>query len=339
MRSISKRFGPAIVLALVALPVLAHHSRAIFDRERVVTVEGIVTKYEWANPHVTVFVETETDAGDAVVWAFESGATTYMRGRGWTSDMLAPGDHVIVDGHPLRVAGATTADTISIRKADVVVIDNGVAPAARERGSSAASGTDTLSGIWYVPQNPANRKFAAYPTSPWSLTPKGTAALEAYDDRTMNPQNECGARTAPWLMTWGIYSIEATDSAISIRTEYDTVERTVHMDVASHAGAEISNHGHSIGHWEGEALVVDTVHFADNRTGNARGVPSGAQKHLVERFELNTDGTGLTYHFELEDPEYLSAPATGDLQAAYRPDLGFEPIACDLDVAGRFLEE
>ena len=339
MTSIPRHFGPAIALFLLALPVLAHHSRSIFDRERVITVEGVVTKYEWTNPHVTVFVEAETDAGDTVVWEFESGATTYMRGRGWTSDMLTPGDHVVVDAHPLRAAGATTADTISIRKADVMVVDNGVTPAALARSESDAVATDSLAGVWYVPQNPANRKFASYPTSPWSLTTEGAEALAAYDDRTMNPQNQCGARTAPWLMTWGIYSIEVSDSSISIRTEYDTVERTVHMDVSSHDGAELSNHGHSIGHWDGETLVVDTTHFANNRTGNARGIPSGPEKHLVERFDLNPDGTGLTYRFNLEDPEYLSAAAAGELQATYRPDLGFEPIKCDLGVAGRFLED
>ena len=73
--------------------------------------------------------------------------------------------------------------------------------------------------------------------------------------------------------------------------------------------------------------------------GNARGVSSGSQKHLVERFELNPDGTGLTYRFELEDPEYLSALVTGELQSAYRPDLGFEPIDCNLEIARRFLED
>ncbi len=140
-------------------------------------------------------------------------------------------------------------------------------------------------------------------------------------------------------MTWGVFSIEVSDSSISIRTEYDTVERTVHMDAGSHDGVEVTHHGHSIGRWEGEVLVVDTTHFADNRTGNARGVPSSSQKHLVERFELNADGTSLTYSFELEDPEYLATSITGELQSAYRPDLGFEQIECDLEVAGRFLED
>lgn len=333
MRSILERSGLAIWLCVITLPAVGHHSRSIFDAGRVVTIEGTVTEYEWANPHVTVSVETEADSGDAVVWAFEGGATTFMRGWGWSSDMLAAGDHVIVEGHPLRTPGATTADVISIRTADITLSENGVAAAALP----APLGADDLSGIWYVPQNLTYRQFTSASSLP--LTPKGAAALETYDDRTMNPQNECRDRTAPWLMAWGIHKIEVSDRLISIRTEYDTVERTVHMDVASHEGAAISTHGHSIGHWEGEVLVVDTTHFADHRTGNARGVPSGSQKHLVESFELNPDGTGLIYRFELEDPEYLSAPVTGELQSAYRPDLGFEPIECDLEIAHRFLEE
>lgn len=339
MRSALERFGLSSALFLITLPVVAHHSRAIFDRERVVTIEGVVTQFEWANPHVTVFVETKTDSGDTVVWAFEGGATTYQRGRGWSSNMLATGDHVIAEGNPLKTIGATTADVVSIRKAGVTVIDNGVATSALEGGGPAPFETDGLSGIWYIPQNPSHTQFSTPSSYSWSLTSKGTGALAAYDDRTMNPQNECGVRTAPWLMTWGVYSIEVSDRLISIRTEFDTVERTVYMDVTSHDGAAITNQGHSIGRWEDKVLIVETTHFADHRIGNARGVSSGSQKYLVERFELNPDGTGLTYRFELEDPEYLSAPVTGELQSAYRPDLGFEPIECDLEIARRFLED
>lgn len=337
MQSILTRSGLAIVLSVITLPVVAHHSRAIFDRERVVTIEGVVTKYEWTNPHVAVFVETETDSGESVVWAFEGGATTYMRGRGWSGDMVAPGDRVIISGNPIRTPGERTADLRSIQKAGVSVIEDGVATVALRGEESAPRGADSMTGIWYAPQNPVNRQFA-YPSSPWPLTARGAEGLETYDDRTMNPQNECGARTAPWLMTWGVFNIEVNDRSVSIRTEYDTVERTVHMDVESHDGAEVAHQGHSIGWWEDDVLVVDTTHFAENRTGNARGVPSSARKHLVERFALNPDGTSLVYSFELEDPEYLSGPVTGEFESAHRPDLGFDPISCDLEIARRWLE-
>ncbi len=109
------------------------------------------------------------------------------------------------------------------------------------------------------------------------------------------------------------------------------------MDVASHDGAAVMYQGHSIGWWEGDVLVVDTTHFSDHRNGNARGIPSGSQKHLVERFELNPDRTSLTYRFELEDPEYLAAPVTGELVSTYRPDIEFTPVPCDVENAHRFV--
>jgi len=109
------------------------------------------------------------------------------------------------------------------------------------------------------------------------------------------------------------------------------------MDVASHEGAAVTAQGHSIGRREGEVLVVDTTHFAEHRSGAARGIPSGSQKHLVERFELNPDRTSMTYRFVLEDSGHLSAPVTGEVQSMYRPDVEFAPVACDLENARRFV--
>ncbi|NIW23067.1 MAG: hypothetical protein GWN29_00045, partial [Gammaproteobacteria bacterium] len=119
----------------------------------------------------------------------------------------------------------------------------------------------------------------------------------------------------------------------------DSIERTIHLDTDSHEGAIPSHQGHSIGRWEGDVLVVDTTHFSDHRSGAARGIPSGAQKRLIERFSLDTDRTSMTYSFELEDPEYLSEVVTGQVQSAYRPDVEFAPIACNLENARRFIGE
>ncbi len=333
MRLILKRFGPAAALFLITLPTAAHHSRAIYDQERIVTIEGVVTKYQWGNPHVYLYVEAQTDSGDAVEWELESNVTTIMRRRGWSRDTFAPGDRVTVQANPLRESTRMMALVASVERAGVALsgraegLDGSEPPPIRAEG---------LSGIWEVPFTPFIRRFSE--PSSWPLTTKGAEAVETYDDRTMNPQIQCTARAAPWLMIFtGVHKIEVGDSLISIRTEYDTVERTVHMDLASHDGAAITHQGHSIGWWEDEALVVDTTHFADHRSGSARGIQSGAQKHLVERFELNPDRASLTYRFELEDSEYLAAPVTGELQSAYRPDLDFVPIACDLETARRFV--
>jgi len=332
-----QRLGPAAGLLLIALPSAAHHSRAIYDLERTVTLEGVVTRYEWANPHVYLYVETASDAGDTAVWTLESNVTTIMRRRGWSRDTFAPGDRVTVQGNPARDSTRNMALTVAVTKGDTTYFDNDDGLQAALDGSEAPPVRATsLSGIWEVPFTQPVVRYFSEPSS-WPLTEKGIEARDSYVDETMNPQLDCIPRTAPWLMIFtGVHEIEIGATTVSIRTEYNTAERTVHMDAASHEGAPVTHHGHSIGWWDGEVLVVDTTHFADHRSGNARGVRSGPQKHLVERFELNPDRTRLTYRFELEDPEYLSAPVAGEVESVYRPDLEFEPVACDRESARQF---
>lgn len=338
MTATCRWLGLAAALLSVMLPAAAHHSRAIFDQDRVITIEGVVTKYEWANPHVYLYIDAQTDGGDPVAWELEAGVTTLMRRQGWSSDTFVSGDRVIVQANPARDTSRHTALVTSVEKAGAALsVRSARLAAATAAEDVAPARADGLSGIWAVPSGtPYVRQFSE-PFS-WDLTPKGAAAREAYVDRSMNPQIQCIPRTAPWLMIFtGVHEITVGDDAVTIRTEYDTVERIVHMDAASHAGAEVTHQGHSIGRWDGDVLVVDTANFADHRSGNARGVPSGPQKHLVERFELSPDRTSLIYRFELEDPEYLATPVTGELQSPYRPDLTFVPVACDLENARRFV--
>ena len=68
--------------------------------------------------------------------------------------------------------------------------------------------------------------------------------------------------------------------------------------------------GHSIGTLEDNVLIVDTRNFEDHRSPYQTGVPSGAQKHVVERYELSEDGTHILLECMLDDPEYFVAPMT-----------------------------
>jgi hypothetical protein len=313
--------------------VAAHHSQAIYDRVNTITIEGVVTDYRWTNPHTYLYVEVKNDAGGTVVWPIEGQVTAILRRLGWDSDTFAPGDRVTVVAHPSRDPARMMALLVSAEKDGVTFVGT---TAALQRRGTALPAADSLAGIWEVPVTPLIRSFSE-PFS-WSLTANGAEGLAAYDDRTMNPQLQCTPRVAPWLMIFtGVHKIELGDDIVVIRTEYDTVDRTVHMNVASHEGAEVTHQGHSIGRWEGEVLVVDTTNFADNNSGSARGIRSGSQKHLVERFEIDPDRRSLTYRFDLEDPEFLAMPVTGEFQLAYRPDLDLLRIGCDVETAGRFV--
>ena len=337
MGAILKRCGVTAVLLLTALPAATHHSRSMFDRERSITIQGVVAQYEWANPHVYLHVEMQSDSGEPVVWALELGSTTEMRRRGWSGDLLMPGDRVSVQGNPARETGRNLALVTLVQRAGVTLLDRANSGEGFGRSEESAFKADSLSGIWVVPWDQPYFGRFSNPSS-LRLTERGNESVENYDDSTMNPQIRCMARSTPWFMVFpSVQKIEVGDGSVSIRSEYGPIERTVHMDETSRASATASYHGHSTGRWEGEVLVVETTHFSDHRSGNARGVPSGPQKHLVERFELSPDRESLFYRFRLEDPEYLLEPVTGVVQSAFRPDLEFEPVACDLENARRFV--
>jgi hypothetical protein len=338
MRFILRRPELASAISLITLPALAHHSMAIYDRERVITIEGTVAEFEWANPHVYLYIEAQNDTRELVLWTFESGPTTLARRNGWSRDTFAPGDRVIATGNPSKdperlIASLNPTTGGSVTKADESSSsDNSLRDVTSESTRAVAT---SLSGVWEVDRD--QEVFLAFSDPPWSLTERGVDAVASYDDATMNPQLNCIARTAPWVMTFpSVVQIEVGESQVAIRSEYDTVERTIHMS-ASHDDAPVRHQGHSIGTWEGKVLIVDTTRFGDHRNGNGRGVPSGAQKHLLERFELNRDEMRLTYHFELEDPEYLAEPVVGSVQWAYRPDLDFDSVPCNFENARRFV--
>jgi hypothetical protein len=96
----------ALVPLLGAAPALAHHSFAMFDFNRTVTLKGVVKELQWTNPHVILWVETTPAPGQAPeVWSAELTSPGNLTRFGWTKRTLKPGDKVAVDISPLRDGG------------------------------------------------------------------------------------------------------------------------------------------------------------------------------------------------------------------------------------------
>ena len=331
---------PVIVLLLVALPAAAHHSSAMYDQQQDIRLEGVVGEFEWTDPHVYIRVETEDEGGESVMWLVEGRPPAAMSRLGWSRDSLAPGDRVTVAANPGRNANRRIALGQTVTKEDGTLL-NILRPGTD--GAAGASSTtflaDGISGHWET--RTAREVLIPYgqPEISWSLTEKGLAAVESYDERSMSPTNDCIATLPPHTMFFpAVKSIEIGEEVTMIRTD-ESPPRTVYMNLDSHEGAPYTNQGHSIGWWEDDVLVVDTAHFAEHRTGNATGLPSGRQRHLIERFQLTADRGGLTYTYRVEDPEYLMEPMIGALDMIYRPDLPFVRVPCDPEIARRYLEE
>ena len=91
----------SIAALLVTAPTLAHHSAAIFDHDRMVTLTGKVREFQWTNPHCFIQV-TIAGASAAEEWSVEMGAPLQLYQAGWKPATLKPGDDVSVVVHPAR---------------------------------------------------------------------------------------------------------------------------------------------------------------------------------------------------------------------------------------------
>ena len=93
----------AIAVAAFTAPALAHHSFAMFDAQKTVTLEGTVKEFEWVNPHAWLRVMVDDEkTGKAALWALELSSPSRLVTMGMRADSVKPGDPVSVTFHPLK---------------------------------------------------------------------------------------------------------------------------------------------------------------------------------------------------------------------------------------------
>jgi hypothetical protein len=102
MRSLVARAAVAAVLGVAASLACAHHSFAMFDQARQVTVIGKVAEVQWTNPHVWVFLEGAPSGGKKDRWGVEFTSKVHMTRRNFSPDMVKVGDNVEFTINPYR---------------------------------------------------------------------------------------------------------------------------------------------------------------------------------------------------------------------------------------------
>ena len=343
--------NPTILAAALAAasPAASHHSDAGLDMTALTTTEGVVTEFGWRNPHIYISLDVVDENGEIVEWNIQTGSTITVGRMGWDRDSLSAGDRVVIqtnaarDGRPYGLLKRIVADGVRL-------------PTAFDRGSDEPlitvqepeTGASSLEGRWMA--DPA--KLVSYPggldglfRAHLTLTDAGLAAQTALDELTDdNPESTCIGRPTPgMIVATNLYPLEIEffgDKIAKIRSEYFDDERTVYMDGRGHPRADQRTiAGHSIGHWDGDVLVVETTNFADHRSPYQMGVPSGAQKRVVERYRLLEDGKRMSVEFTLEDPEYIVGSMVHSRELVYVPQMQMSQFNCDPEVTRRFVPE
>lgn len=151
------------------------------------------------------------------------------------------------------------------------------------------------------------------------------------DGEVADPVAKCFPPGMPRMMGM-VYGMELLQTAgqVAITSEWQAASRRIWLDRKDHPPADEldpSYAGDSVGHWEGDTLVVDTVGIRDDVPLNYTGLTHSGKMHIVERFTQVSPGI-LQIEFTITDPDVFTKPWVHLETYRYRPDLRIREYVC-----------
>jgi hypothetical protein len=303
-------------LALAAVTATAHHPiYGKFDQTRMQTLEGVVTKVDWRNPHAHIFMNV-VDDGETANWAVEIESPAELHLSGWRRESLAPGDAIVVEGPVARdgsrqIWGASVArkgsgQALFVLDPDLPRLPLQPRPAPRWPDGHVALGAspDSADGYW------------GYPTE--------TALVEDGVEVRMSPDGQLAniadaARVAPfqpWALALYRHRQERflQDDPMFQGCKPPGGPR-IFLDgrePVGQVGGDDDNplfYGRSVGAWEGDTLVARTTGFNDEFWFSNGGLPHTDLLTLTEKF-TRVDFDTLRYEVTIDDPGAYTRPWT-----------------------------
>ena len=210
--------------------------------------------------------------------------------------------------------------------------------AAEERPYRLENGQPNISGAWITMSfGPGSKGGEPPPPAQgaptwggYQLTEAGLAKAESYDVRFDDPALGCHPINIVegWNHDQHVNHIYQTEDTIILQYGFVDFVRTIHLDMEDHpADLAPSIGGHSIGHWENDVLVVDTIGFKEGLLLHQGGVHHSPNMHVVERFYRDPESDELIRNYRLTDPEYFVGAREGvDYMAMSAKD--YTPYNC-----------
>jgi hypothetical protein len=257
---------------------------------------------------------------------FDDGSTIDRYGQR-TPPVQAPGrprEPRLASGVP-NIAGIWAAEQLVM--SDPRGVGGSLVPLSRADGladEARSDGPGRSAGVPLIAGDAAARLFIGGV----ELTAAGRAALADFRSTT-NPAMRC--EPIGILMDWSYDSpvnrIMQNDNTILLEYGKFDYTRTIHLDRSGHPDdVAPSLTGHSIGRWEDDVLVVDTIGVREGSL--TRGLMNSEALHLIERFSLDPGTMALTREFEARDPLYFAEAYTGS-DVVFPSNVPYEPSPCD----------
>ena len=193
-----------------------------------------------------------------------------------------------------------------------------------------------LTGTWNFIREMENGAWMFIPVP--QLTPEAQAVLKKskiYAGRGLEYRDDpaaCWPLGVPRIMTrvWPIQMIQLP-TMVQMTTMFNNSVRWIYIDGREHPPEELlvpSFNGHSIGWWEGDTLVVDTIGFGGERQWIQEGIPASDQLHVVERIRMVDDGQGIEIEFTMTDPVNWVGEWKNTKRYARTSDIDIEEHLC-----------
>ncbi|MEO6341201.1 MAG: hypothetical protein ABIO39_14255 [Caulobacteraceae bacterium] len=191
-----------------------------------------------------------------------------------------------------------------------------------------------ITGVWWT--KGYDRTYRTLDGQLPPFTPAGRAEWERHvqaekDGRPIaDAPTRCLPHGVPRLMA-SPYPIQIlqTPGQITFLHEVAHNVRIIHMDEAHPANLDPNYLGHSVGHWEGDTLVVDTVGLNDKTQIDEEGITHSDRLHVVERFRKINSGAALEDLITMEDPVTFVRPWTARRVYEWRPDTRIMEYVCE----------
>jgi hypothetical protein len=351
----SSRLQMALIATLLFAPgftVQAHHSRAMFDIDNTIELDGVVSMVRWRSPHVFWAVEVSNESGETEEWMIEGHSISGLLGNGWQPDSVAVGDHVQLVVNPSRDTSRHFGLLDYFRHDDGRVFYSFRPPEgvdARQRvetlepimPSTDFSGTWTRMSTGSQAQALRSALVGNFDApDPELLTTAGRTQVADFDLND-DPYLDCVPLPVPRIITWP-YAHRWTRQGdrLIIEKEQSPQVRVVYLEREEPPADFISDElGFSRGTFLSDgSLRIETSHFAPTPWGTFRGLDSSEQKRVIEQYMLADDGLSMSFVFTVTDPVYLIEPL--QTSGAYRKttDHEFTAELCDVETSRQHLQ-